>query len=62
MKLNNNPDKNYNKHQLDIGIKIEMEHTKDKKIAKSIAKDHLDEHTDYYKELVKMEKKLDNKG
>ena len=44
MKLNHNPDKDYNKRQLNIGTNIELEHP------------------DYYKELVKMEKKLENKG
>ena len=42
--------------QLEKGVKIEMEHTKDKKIALKIAKDHLVEFPDYYTRLIKMEK------
>ena len=43
------------------GTKIEMEHTKDKKVAKKIAEDHLEEHLKYYDKevgLPAMEKKL----
>ena len=42
--------------QLLMGIKVEMEHTKDKSLAKQIALDHLTEVPDYYTRLVKMEK------
>jgi len=49
---------NYNKHQLSIGKTIEMEHTKNKKVAEKIAKDHLREFPNYYTYLVKMENKL----
>ena len=48
----------YNKTQLRIGKRIEMEHTKSKKVATKIAKDHLDEFPNYYTALIKMEKKL----
>ena len=48
----------YNKTQLRIGTKVEMEHTKSKKVAGKIAKDHLNEFPNYYTHLVKMEKKL----
>lgn len=41
--------------QLREGIKVEMEHTNDKKIAEKIALDHLDEMPDYYVRLKKME-------
>ena len=51
-------DKYFNPKQLNIGIKVEMEHTKNKKIAKEIAKDHLAEFPNYYTELLKMEKRL----
>lgn len=51
----------FNKTQLNKGIKVEMDHTKDKNVAKQIAMDHLTESPDYYKELEKMEKKLDKK-
>jgi hypothetical protein len=41
------------------GTKIEMEHTKSKKLAKKIAMDHLHEFGDaYYKGLIKLERKL----
>ena len=43
-------------NELKKGIKIEMEHTKDPKIAEQIALDHLSEIKDYYTRLVKMEK------
>lgn len=52
------PDSNYNAWQLRTGIKIEMEHTKSKALAKKIAKDHLDEFPDYYTHLVIMERRL----
>jgi hypothetical protein len=42
-------------HQLDKGIKVEMEHTKDKDLAKKIAMDHLYEVPDYYDKLKKAE-------
>ena len=49
-----------NKNQLKMGIKIEMEHTSNPKIAKKIALDHLREFAGkpYYTELKKMERKL----
>lgn len=39
--------------ELDKGIKVEMEHTSDKKVAREIALDHLGEKMDYYKKLIK---------
>lgn len=51
----------YDKKQLSMGIKVEMEHTKDPKIARKIAIDHLNEFgydAKYYTELLKMEKRL----
>lgn len=42
--------------QLDMGIKVEKEHTTDEKIAKEIALDHLGEDPEYYTKLIKMEK------
>lgn len=54
-----NPDGSYNKKQLKIGTKIELEHTRNKTVAKRIAKHHLDEHPRYYIELGKMERKLE---
>lgn len=41
--------------QLELGIKTEMEHTYDKKIAEAIAKDHIFESPTYYSDLVQME-------
>ena len=50
------PDSDFDENQLKIGIKHEMEHTNNPKIAKEIAKDHLSEDPDYYKKLSKVEK------
>lgn len=41
--------------QLEMGIPIEHEHTKNKKLAMDIALQHLDEIPDYYSRLKKME-------
>ena len=41
--------------QIKKGIKVEMEHTTDKKIAREIAKDHLSEDPKYYDKLARME-------
>lgn len=43
--------------QLKYGIDIELEHTKNKKVAEIIALQHLDEKPDYYKLLKKVEMK-----
>ena len=43
------------KKQLAKGIKVEMEHTKDKAKAREIAMDHLWEHPNYYDRLEKIE-------
>lgn len=54
------------KHRVDVnllskelqkGMKVEMEHTKDKKKAQEIAMDHLMEDPNYYKKLKKIENK-----
>jgi len=42
--------------QLAKGISVEIEHTKDKALAREIALDHLAELPDYYDRLNKMEK------
>ena len=42
--------------QLDSGIKIELEHTNDREIAREIALDNLSEKLDYYELLAKFEK------
>ncbi len=49
----------YNKIELKIGTRIEMEHTKSKKVAEKIAKDHLREFNKYYTlGVLPMEKRL----
>jgi hypothetical protein len=45
------PDSDFDPKELERGIKVEMEHTKDRKVAKEIAKDHLTEDPNYYKKL-----------
>ena len=45
--------------QLQKGIKVEMEHTKNKNLAEIIAFHHLDEIPDYYTRLLKMEKEAE---
>ena len=44
------------KKELEMGIKVEMEHTTDPIISKRISLDHLSEIPDYYTRLLKMEK------
>jgi len=47
------------KKELKLGTPIEMEHTKNKWVAKHIAKQHLCEYPNYYSEgLIPMEKRL----
>lgn len=41
--------------QLNKGMKVELEHTTDRKVAKEIALDHLKEFPDYYDRLAKAE-------
>lgn len=55
-KHNKISDSKFDKKELRIGIKIEMEHTDDEEVAKDIAKDHLSEIPNYYTRLAKMEK------
>lgn len=47
-KSKNKPDSAYNPRELEMGIKIEMEHGLGKDAAKEIAKDHLEEDPHYY--------------
>lgn len=49
------PDSDFDPKQLKMGIKVELEHTGDRALAKEIAKDHLTEMPDYYTRLAKME-------
>ena len=51
----------FNQKELSRGKKIEIEHTKDKELARDIAMDHLEEFPTYYTELDKMEEKLEKK-
>lgn len=43
---------------IEKGIKVEMEHTKDRNLAEKIVLDHLAESPDYYEALEKMEEDL----
>jgi len=43
--------------QIEMGIKVEMEHTNSEEKAKEVAMDHLSEFPDYYTRLDSMEKK-----
>ncbi len=43
------------KKQLEIGIRVEFEHTKERKAASEIARDHLKEDPFYYQKLKAME-------
>lgn len=52
------PTSKFPKRQMKMGVKVEMEHTKNPKIAKEIAKDHLAEHKDYYTHLKVAESKM----
>ena len=53
------------KKQLQMGIRVEMEHTKGlsrsvaKRVAEKIARDHIGELPDYYTRLKKMEREGD---
>lgn len=47
------PDSMFNKKQLKMGVKTELEHTDSRKIAKMIAKAHLSEFSNYYTKLRK---------
>jgi len=49
-------DTKHDPKELEMGIKVEMEHTTDPTISRKIAMDHLVEIPDYYTRLAKMEK------
>ena len=59
-------EKDVDPKELKMGIKVEMEHTNNKAIAKRIALDHLEEFKDYYTRLQAMEvqaqKELEDNG
>jgi hypothetical protein len=48
-------EKDVDPKELEMGIKVELEHTDSKEEAKTIALDHLAEFSDYYTRLLKME-------
>jgi hypothetical protein len=48
--------------QLDLGIKVEKEHTSNREVAKHIALDHLGEKLEYYELLSKFDESLMNYG
>ena len=52
-KADNKPDSDFDSEELKNGIKHELEHTNNKKLAKEIAKDHLSEDPKYYSKLKK---------
>ena len=54
MPKNTDP-KDVNKDQLRMGVKVEMEHTNDRKKSREIALDHLTEDPKYYTKLKQME-------
>ena len=49
----------YPSDQVDMGEKIEKEHTPDPDVAREISRDHLEEFDNYYTGLNEMEKKLE---
>ncbi len=53
---------NHIKEKIKQGVKVEMEHTTDPKVAFEIAKDHVWEDLNYYDKLKKMEEYVDKKG
>ena len=55
----NDSDEDFDPKQLEMGTKVEKEHTDDERAAREIAKDHLREHPKYYTYLKKMEDRLE---
>jgi hypothetical protein len=54
LKHGKDPDSKFNRKQLAMGIKVEMEHTDCPKVAKQISKAHLREKKNYYTILKKV--------
>jgi hypothetical protein len=54
-KADGKPASKYDPHELEMGKKVEQEHTNDPQLAEEIAKDHLEEIRDYYTRLKRME-------
>jgi len=56
------PNQYFDKRLIEQGIKVEMEHTNNRSVARRIALAHLNESKIYYYQLAKMEKSLKAKG
>jgi hypothetical protein len=56
-KADNVPSSAFPAKKLREGMKVEREHTSNRRVTEEIAKDHLSEDMDYYEKLKKMEKK-----
>lgn len=54
------PDIDFDEKELEIGIKTELEHTNNKKVAEIIAKHHLAEDPKYYSKLKKIHDEDEN--
>ena len=54
LKHGKDPDWRFDPIQLAMGIKVELEHTNNRRIAKQIAKAHLNERKNYYTILKKV--------
>jgi hypothetical protein len=57
-KSKDNVSQQYMNKQIEIGMKVEAEHTKNKVMQKKIAMDHLKENPYYYEYLIRMEKQM----
>ena len=62
LKHGSDPDSKFDKRQLAMGVKVEMEHTDDPAIAKKISKAHLSENPAYYTYLDAMENLMKKTG
>lgn len=49
------PDDDFDAHQLELGTQVELEHTSDAALAREIARDHLSEDPQYYSMLLECE-------
>lgn len=54
----NEKPESFDQRQLEMGIRVELEHTDDPKLAMEIAMDHLKEHPQYYTHLSNMEQNI----
>lgn len=53
--------RDFDPKQIEMGHKVELEHTNNPAVAEEIARDHLEEFPQYYTALAEMEKKLKQK-